>query len=793
MKKYLFLMVAALMSLAATAGENDLLWDYTEAAPSSSPDNGLYFNNKVNDPAGTNNGLKGIKLNSSGYCAFKKAAVAGRLKLSFGPRSGTKETYIEVWNCTWDDKGQPVKGDTKIAVTGKQTEYATQTVELTAEQNDIYLWRGADNGTETALQKIQFKEGQDDTPEECEIIFKDQNGKELGRVQTYEGSVLEAIPYTESDLPAIAEGEAFRGWFYTSGKKAFIGDIIEGNTTIQAKVTPIENATVGSVWRYDFTSPIFYPEDHDLIVVIDGEYVNASKGWEFGENGVIRITTGSAKTVIMLKKNGSEEELRYESMRSVSLDVAGSTVQSLVVYNVLDYVSKDEKTGYFIVPKGDGASFLMALVEANKTGNAKIYLPNGLYDIGQTVLTPVTANGISIIGESMEGTIIRNAPDIRDEGISTTATLLIKKNVKDTYLQDLTLQNALDYYNSGAAGRAVCLQDQGTRTICKNVRLLSYQDTYYSNLQGAVKYFEDCEIHGTVDYICGDGSVYFLRNLLYCEKRISGGVDPVTANNGIESDRGYVFESCTLKSECPLVSFGRAWNNTPTTTFLNTLVDYSAGEFSLVSDEAPRWTKKLMNQNAWPRFGEFNTHLADGTVLTPASNVVTFIDEKSGNATQAIETVLTAEQAAAVTMEATLGDWAATARDDAHQVRKNVSMQDGVMSWNPCEAGVYLVYVHSVPYCITTETSIDLTAIDNEKILDLYELYFGRRDIELTADHYVRFANGRGGFGPAVRSWENPEALDNTACNCQIEKILRDGQVIIVRNGIEYTALGARL
>ncbi|MCR4664884.1 MAG: hypothetical protein K5660_05915, partial [Paludibacteraceae bacterium] len=132
MKKYLYLMVAALMSLAATAGENDLLWDYTEAAPSSSPDNGLYYNNKVNDPAGTNNGLKGIKLNSSGYCAFKKAAVAGRLKLSFGPRSGTKETYIEVWNCTWDDKGQPVKGDTKIAVTGKQTEYATQTVELTA-------------------------------------------------------------------------------------------------------------------------------------------------------------------------------------------------------------------------------------------------------------------------------------------------------------------------------------------------------------------------------------------------------------------------------------------------------------------------------------------------------------------------------------------------------------------------------------------------------------------------------------------------------------------------------------
>ena len=791
MKKYLFLMVAALMSLATTAGENDLLWDYTEAAPSANPDNGLYYGSKVADGPSTNNGLNGIKLNSSGFCYFTKAPVAGKLKLSFGPRSGQNNASIEVF--TWS--GETPNAETSIAKTGEQSEYGTQVIVLTEEQNNIYIKRLLN--TETVLQKIQFKEGLDDTPEECEIIFKDQNGKELGRVQTVEGAVLEAIPYTEADLPAIADSEAFRGWFYTSGKKAFIGDTIEGNTTIHAKVTPIETATVGSVWNYDFTSPIFYPEDHDLILVTDGAYVNASKGWEFGEKGVIHITTGSAKTVIKLKKNNTEEELRYEAMRSVSLDVAGSSVQSVVVYNVQDYVSKDEATGYYAVPKDDVAAFLLALSEANKTGNAKIFLPKGTYDLGETVLTTISANGISIIGESMEGTIIRNAPDAQKESIDKTATLRIAKNVKNTYLQDLTLQNALDYYKNDN-GRAVALWDCGSQTVCKNVRLLSYQDTYYSNLQGAVKYFEDCDIHGTVDFICGDGSVYFLRNKLYCEKRKKngGGSDALTANNGVASDRGYVFESCTVQSECPTVSMGRAWNNTPTTTFLNTLVDYSAGQFSFEDSDGKikRWTKELMNANAWPRFGEYNTHLEDGTVLTPASNLVTFLDTKSGNTTQDIETVLNAEQAAQYTMEYTLGDWAATARDEATQVRKNVSLSDdAVLSWNPCEAGVYLVYVHSVPYCLTTETSIDLKTIDIEKIKDLYELYFGRRDIDLTADHYVRFANGRGGFGPAVRSWDNPEALDNTACNSQAEKIIRDGQVIIVRNGVEYTALGARL
>jgi hypothetical protein len=68
----------------------------------------------------------------------------------------------------------------------------------------------------------------------------------------------------------IAEGEAFRGWYYTSGKKAVIGDVITGNTTIQAKVTPIESASVGSVQTYDFASATFYPEDHETVEVSGG-------------------------------------------------------------------------------------------------------------------------------------------------------------------------------------------------------------------------------------------------------------------------------------------------------------------------------------------------------------------------------------------------------------------------------------------------------------------------------------------------------------------------------------------
>ena len=54
----------------------------------------------------------------------------------------------------------------------------------------------------------------------------------------------------------------------------------------------------------------------------------------------------------------------------------------------------------------------------------KIFLPNGTYDFGETTLTTISANNLSLIGESMEGTIIRNAPDKSIEGIAVAAEVV---------------------------------------------------------------------------------------------------------------------------------------------------------------------------------------------------------------------------------------------------------------------------------------------------------------------------------------------------------------------------------
>ena len=926
MKKIFSLMVAALVSLAMVAGENDLLWDYTQSdIPTSGEDNGLYYASYVNDAAGTNNGLHGVKLNSSGWAYFEKAPVAGKLKLTFANRKAQTAYAVSVYNATKAEGANPVKG-TKIADTDDIEFGMSATIDLPAEAIGIYIERKT--GAEGVLSKIEFKENVARTfvdfqiefrndpytvllptdgnlPEgvvvagtaynggqhgvqggvitvpvdgtvkftigacqfsgspisikkngeafetvsnaapcgetaghfdqnvtyiymgepatltfelagntyvpyffaeaaeitPCEIIFKDQNGAELGRVETIEGATLDTLPDV-SALPAIGEGNAFRGWFYTNGKKAQIGDAISGNTILQAKVTPIETATVGSIQTYDFANPYFYPEDHETVQINDGAYHDSQHGWYFNTDGSINVqVAGNAVVVVTLCKysesgdvkvmagervcatysvvknetpDGTELEARYAGEAGwLTINwTAKQYIHKVVVYNVLDFIDKDAYTGYFSIPAGDVASFRLALVLAEP--GDKIFLPNGVYDLGEAVLTTISKNNISIIGQSMEGVIIKNAPDAKTESIDKTATIKINKNVSGTYLQDLTIQNALDYYKNDN-GRAVALWDQGTKTVCKNVRLLSYQDTYYSNLVGAVKYMEDCEIHGTVDFICGDGSVYFKNNLLYCEKRKKdgGGSDALTASNADALDHGYVFEGCTIKSECPVVSLGRAWNNTPQTAFLNTLVDYSAGNFSF-SDESKiqRWTKELMNKDAWPIFGEYNTHLADGTVLTPASNIVTFVDPKNNNATQDIETVLSESQVNVRTIENTLGAWASTAKAEAVQVEmQGAWVTDGGDVLAPYSEA-YLLERNGEFVKIFVDThwfDIDYTHID---------------------EYTVRAANGRGGFGKPVQV-KAEMAIDNTAAEMpQVQKIFRNGQVIIIKGNNEYNVLG---
>ena len=309
------------------------------------------------------------------------------------------------------------------------------------------------------------------------------------------------------------------------------------------------------------------------------------------------------------------------------------------------------KTFDYVVRDGDIDA---AIAAANaKTGNDRFYIfvPDGEYHIGSKNENEKTdtlkSNHISLIGQSQSGVTIWNQP--KEEGLRKTATLHLFKTATDFYAQDLKLENRFDYASAGSAGRAAALHDQGNRTIMKNVSLISYQDTYFSNNAGADSraYFENCDIAGVVDFICGDGNIWFEKcNIIHRDR---SGNNIVAAEQGEIQEWGYVFNNCTIKTvtENPQQhrdynwTLARPWNNYPTCTFLNTTMK--------TLPKLTGWGK--MDTGRIIRFHEYKSKNADGNLISLSTRSLTACSPGAGSE----ECVLSDVQAATYTKRNALG------------------------------------------------------------------------------------------------------------------------------------------
>ena len=578
-----------------------------------------------------------------------------------------------------------------------------------------------------------------------------------------DGSVLEATQQVEKDSPIatlrnndgviVAAGKAFRGWFVEAdgGRKYTTDDIVTGPTSLYAVATDIEVASDVNRYTYTLTDQYFYAEDHEGFCPTGGAFHDKQHGWAFGADDKIDIISGrhslifvtgckysNASTIKLMKgetevgsitldkkSDGVMQSIEYTGEAGTLTLVAdgGMYIHKLIVANLGDASTEKNELGYYVCEAGNAGNFLTMLDLANANSSATertcIFLPNGVYDLGKTVLTTVSGNNISIIGQSMGKTIIKNAPDVKNEGIGTTATLYVTG--KNLYMQDLTLENALDYYKSGSAGRAVCLQDKGDGTICKNVKMLSYQDTYYSNNNNGKYYWEDSEIHGTVDFLCGGGDVYYNRCKFVVEKRQADGKGGCTiaAPYTDGSKWGYVMNECVVDNYAENFNYGRAWGGTPRLAYLNTTLLQPE---KIIKD---RFTVGGMNVPA-DKFVEYNTMDASGKVVSPASNVLKFTKDKKVNE---METILTAEQAAEYALDKVFPTW--TPAEYTKQVGLGLLATDGNnITWTAAEgAKAYAVFYKMQYVGMTAATSWPIAA--GEK----------------ADDFVVRPANAMGGFG----------------------------------------------
>ena len=358
----------------------------------------------------------------------------------------------------------------------------------------------------------------------------------------------------------------------------------------------------------------------------------------------------------------------------------------------------------FIVPTdGDFKAALDAAAKRTDTSKRfRIFIKQGDYKIpadekskvtgsdGKSYANPTTymnTPNVSIIGESMDNTSLTNTiPSSGQsanvlEGIGKGDVLCLQKGATNTYFQDLKMYSSM----GDAKGRDIVLNDQSNKTICKNVNLWAYQDTYVSNNQNGKFYFEDGILRGRTDYLCGKGDVYYNNvELWICEK---GGYLAVPSQ---PKKYGYIFKDCTIKDATEAkdlngnYTLGRPWGKgTPIALYIDTKMEAipSAAGWNEMSGGYPK------------RFAEYNSYTSTGSIvdLKDRKKVYDAYDSKNGdnyvnrrNET-AGDPILTAEEAATYTIETVMGqddDWDPTAATEQTSAPTNVKLNGTTLAWD---------------------------------------------------------------------------------------------------------------
>ena len=649
--------------------------------------------------------------------------------------------------------------------------------DITADNGTIksttYTTTGEGNDQKTIVSIVVEANG-DEATYELTVAFKPDftltyynidGTTAIGTQKIEQDAEIGSFKKEAEEKVTVADGKKFRGWATSlkqDEKKYTTSSVITSDTKLYAVVTDIETANTTSRYDFNLQKEGFCADDHEAFCVEgNGKWHDTTHGWTFAAGDKIKILMGgkgylkldlcqySATGEITLTdpkgneiasvdakatKDGLSTILQNNSTERGEYTLtfaANAYLHSLSIVNMTEPAYAQEGNWY-TVKAGDAKSFITTLEIVNAANAAAdaprsyIFLPNGTYDLGDKCLTQISGNNISIIGESMDNTIIVNKPAIENEGIGTTATLLNTSN--NLYMQDITLQNALEYYKSGSAGRAVCLQDRGTQTICKNVKMLSYQDTYYSNEPNGMGqfYFEDSEIHGTVDYVCGGGDVYFNRVLFVNESRKENeknGTDVIAAPNS-ESEWGYIFKDCTIENKASNFSLGRSWNNITRLTWLNTTVNQKD---EILNDDK-QYAYFNINAMGSAMADKFRLDVlkdAEGNVFSPAEKKVVFKASDGKVLKDEENIILTADEAAAYTLENVFGKWE-PAKLAAQQTAGEVSEVDGKLSWTG-DAQMYIVLKDGEFFALTSEKSLNLEGA--------------------TGKFTVRAANQMGGFG----------------------------------------------
>ena len=484
------------------------------------------------------------------------------------------------------------------------------------------------------------------------------------------------------------DGIAIAG-IYITGTAQLVND---GKAPVIVSTVPAEGATNASA-----NGKIVLTFDEKVKLT---DNANATLGTQKIEGAV------SGKTITFAYKG-----LNYATAYTFTLaagSVADLTDNATDQAIVLNFTTKTKpavtKALYdFIVPTdGDFKAALAAAAKrADTSKRFRIFIKQGDYKIpadekskvtgsdGKSYANPTTymnTPNVSIIGESMDNTSITNTVPAVEcdngfgkanvlEGIGKGDVLSLESGAVNTYFQDIKMYSSM----GDKKGRDIVLNDKSNKTICKNVNLWAYQDTYVSNNQKGRFYFEGGILRGNTDFLCGKGDVYYNNvDLLMC----GTGYLAVPSQ---PTQYGYIFKDCTIKDGSDTgingkYKLGRPWGKgTPIALFIDTKME--------VIPTAAGWDE--MSGGYPKRFAEYNSTTATGSAVDLSGRKQVYDAYDANYTNRRNETagspVLTAEEAASYSIETVMGgddDWDPTAATEQASAPSNVKLNGTTLAWD---------------------------------------------------------------------------------------------------------------
>ena len=496
--------------------------------------------------------------------------------------------------------------------------------------------------------------------------------------------------------------------FFITGTPKLVND---GNAPVLVSTVPAEgadNASATGKIVLTFDEKVKVAEgatatlgDLTLTPTVSGKTVTfAYKGLDYATNYTFELP---ANSVADLTDNYMDEAitLSFTTMARPSVEKGlydfvvpddGTIVEAITAA-----AARSDKNVRFRIFVKDG-EYTIPLYETMKTCNG--------FDLKECI-TFINSSNISFIGESRDGVVITNAIPADEtfanqfgtvskyEGIGNGDVFQIASSVSGLYWQDLTVSTGI----GDALGRDIAIQDKGTKNIYKNVKLHGYQDTWTSNNDHGLYYFEGGIVRGRTDYLCGKGDIFFNGVEL---QQIAGGYAAVPSK---PANIGWVFKDCVINGDGSGVdgnyTLGRPWGDgTPVAVFIDTKMN--------VVPSAIGWNEM---SGGWPaRFAEYNSTTASGTVIDLSGRKTTFGDGHTNNP------VLTAEEAAAYSdMSAMYGDWMPTLYTEQAPVPTDVMITGNVLSWTGSEyALLYAICKDGKVVDFTTEETYTLEDLNGE-------------------------------------------------------------------------------